>query len=49
MLTLHGTIHGQHVGYPMFNAVRIHAMRSFTSGYRGDKPLTEASPDEGHP
>lgn len=40
-LTMRGTIHGQHAGYPVFDAVRIHAMRGFTFGYRGD-----ASPDE---
>lgn len=48
-LTMRGTIHGQHAGYPVFNAVRVHAMRGFTFGYRGDAPADEASPVDDPP
>lgn len=36
-LIMRGTIHGQHVGYPLFDAVRVHAMRGFTFGYHDDR------------
>lgn len=36
-LVMRSTIHGQHLGYPLFDGVRVHAMRGFTFGYQDDE------------
>ena len=36
-LVMRSTIHGQHLGYPLFDGVRVHAMRGFTFGYHDDR------------
>lgn len=35
-ITMRGTIHGQHIGYPLFDAVRVKALGGFTFGYRDE-------------
>lgn len=41
-----GTIHGQKLGYPLFEGMRLHALRGFDFGYRGDPP-PEGAPGDG--
>lgn len=38
---IRGTIHGQMVGYPIFEGVRVHLMRGFTFGYTGEESAAE--------
>lgn len=35
-MVVRGTVHGQHLGYPVFEATREHLLRGFTFGYAGD-------------
>ncbi len=34
-MVVRGTVHGQHLGYPVFEATRVHVLRGFTFGYTG--------------
>lgn len=46
---IRGTIHGQMVGYPIFEAVRVHLMGGFTFGYTGEEspaPESDGQPEE---
>ena len=40
---IRGTIHGQMVGYPIFESVRVNLMRGFTFGYTGDQDAGEGT------
>lgn len=42
-MVVRGTVHGQHLGYPLFEATRIHLLRGFTFGYTGESKATPAA------
>jgi hypothetical protein len=40
-LPVRGTIHGQKLGYPLFEGIRVHALRGFGFGYHGGEAAEE--------
>lgn len=42
-MVVRGTVHGQHLGYPIFEATRVHLLGGFTFGYTGGKSKAEAA------
>lgn len=45
-MVVRGTIHGQYVGYPVFEAARVHLLRGFDFGYSAEpEPASGAATD----
>nr|MBO2466929.1 hypothetical protein [Xanthomonadaceae bacterium] len=42
-LPVRGTIHGQKLGYPLFEGIRVHALRGFGFGYHGGEAAEETA------
>lgn len=43
-MVVRGTVHGQHLGYPVFEATRVHVLRGFSFGYEGDAKKDAPAP-----